>query len=93
MRRRGRVDSNQSRIVKELRQVGCSVAITSSLGDGFPDLVVGWRGVNYLFEIKDGTLPPSGRKLTPEEKIFRSTWAGQYFVIQFTGDALEAMGA
>lgn len=93
MRKRGRVDSNQSRIVKELRQAGCSVAITSSLGSGFPDLVVGWRGANYLFEIKDGTLPLSGRRLTDEEKTFRDSWTGQYYVIESSGNALEAMGA
>lgn len=93
MRRRGRTDGNQSKIVKELRQAGCSVAITSSMGDGFPDLVVGWRGVNYLFEIKDGTLPPSGRKLTKEEQTFRHSWSGLYYIIETSGQALEAMGA
>lgn len=87
------MDANQSTIVRELRQAGCSVAVTSNLGDGFPDLVVGWRGVNYLFEIKDGTLPPSGRKLTKEELEFRKTWTGQYYVIESTTNALEAMGA
>lgn len=48
MRRRARVDDNQAEIVKVLRQLGATVRPTHTVGDGFPDLVVGWRGKNYL---------------------------------------------
>lgn len=81
MRKRGRVDSNQKQLVKELRGIGCSVAITSNLGSGFPDIVVGYRGVNYLLEIKDPNKPPSQRKLTQDEIEFQDKWKGQYSVI------------
>ena len=36
-----RTDENQIEIVKTLRQTGISVAVTSNLGDGFPDIVTG----------------------------------------------------
>lgn len=39
-RRAARVDANQTKVVEHLRKAGLSVAITSALGNGFPDLVV-----------------------------------------------------
>lgn len=81
MRQRARIDTNQPQLVKELRAIGCSVAVTSQLGKGFPDIVVGYRGVNYLIEIKDPSKPPSARKLTPAEEEFKKGWVGQYAVI------------
>jgi Holliday junction resolvase len=90
---RRRTDNNQTEIVEILRAVGCSVAITSGLGRGFPDLVVGYRGKNYLFEIKDGNKAPSQRKLTIDEKRFHETWRGQVFVIKNINEALRTIGA
>ena len=43
MRQDARKDANQTQIVDALRGVGATVAITSMLGHGFPDLVVGYR--------------------------------------------------
>ena len=78
MRKRGRVDANQNEIVKQLRRIGCSVAVTSMVGSGFPDLVVGYKGKNYLIELKDGTKPPSAQELTSDEVMFKANWRGQY---------------
>ncbi len=72
-----RTDKNQVSIVKELRSMGYSVAVTSGAGDGFPDLVVGHAGSNYLFELKDPNKPPSKQRLTPAQVIFHSSWQGQ----------------
>lgn len=58
----GRIDANQSEIVAALRACGCTVAITSDVGGGFPDLVVGYQGRNFLLEIKT-----PGGKLTPDQ--------------------------
>lgn len=91
MRKRGRVDSNQSRIVKELRQAGCSVAMTSDLGCGFPDILVGLKGVNVLAEIKDPNQPPSKRRLTADEKDFHDSWRGQVCVIETAEDLLSKL--
>lgn len=88
MRRAAKIDANQREVVKALRAIGCTVAITSSLGDGFPDLVVGYRGRNYLIEVKDGNKPPSRRKLTKDEKQFSESWKGQYAVVESIDEAI-----
>lgn len=59
MRRRApRTDANQPTIVDGLRERGVTVEITSALGNGFPDLVCGYRGLTVLIEVK---LPQSDR--------------------------------
>ncbi len=50
-----RTDANQNEIVEGLRKVGCTVAVTSAAGDGFPDIVVGRTDIsgerkNWLIE-------------------------------------------
>lgn len=73
-----RVDANQKQIVAALRKIpGVTVHLTHMVADGFPDIVVGYKGRNYLFEIKDGSKPPSAQKLTPDEQVFHDTWKGQ----------------
>src|SRR5688572_22293101 len=54
MARAKRVDGNQNIIVKALRNQGASVAITSALGQGFPDIVVGAKGLTLVgnFSVK-----------------------------------------
>lgn len=80
--KRKRVDDNQLEIIKALKKVGCSVADTSGAGEGFPDLVVGKAGKNWLIEVKDGNKPPSKRKLTPSQGKFHSRWLGQIAVVK-----------
>lgn len=84
-----RIDDNQNQIVSQLRRIGCTVAITSSLGKGFPDLVVGHRGINYLFELKDGSKTESRKKLTPDEKAFFERWRGQVQKVESIDQILE----
>jgi hypothetical protein len=70
------VDENQQTVVKALRALGISVQVLSMVGNGFPDLLVGYQGRNYLVELKDGRKPPSGRKVTPKEKEWANAWQG-----------------
>lgn len=84
-----KIDGNQNEIVKYFRSFDISVAITSALGDGFPDLVLGYRGHNFLVEIKDGSLSPSRQKLTEKEQQFKDGWKGQYKVISSLEEARE----
>lgn len=93
MRKRAATDRNQSVIVNALRRVGCTVYCTHQLGDGFPDIVVGFRGVNYLLEIKDGHKPPSAQRLTPDERKFHEAWQGSVTVVNSIDAALHAVGA
>lgn len=88
-----RVDNNHGEIVNGLRAIGATVRSTAGVADGFPDLTVGWRGVNYLLEVKDGAKPPSKRKLTPDEQKFHATWRGQVCVVESLDDALRTIGA
>ena len=81
MRRAARVDASQSAIVAALRQMGATVAITSMVGKGFPDAIVGAYGQTVLAEIKDGSKPPSRRKLTEAQEPFHATWRGSPVVI------------
>ena len=90
LRRAARVDANQVDIVGRLRLFGCSVLIVSQLKNCF-DILVGYKGVNYAFEIKDGHKPPSQRKLTGGEKKFFSEWKGQVDVIESFEDAMDVM--
>lgn len=90
MRRAARVDGNHKAIVKRLRELGMSVADTSRLGAGFPDIVVGWRGVNGMFEIKDLLRKPSERRLTDDEDKFHTAWKGQIAKVE-TAEEVEAI--
>lgn len=92
MVRFGRVDANQKTIVAWLREIpGVSVHILSDAGDGFPDLVIGYRGVNYLVELKDGAKSKSAQKLTPDQVEWHLVWNGQKAVCNCLGDILELL--
>lgn len=92
MRRVARTDDNQTEIVEALRSIGASVTPTHQLGGGFPDIVVGYKGVNYLFEIKDGSKPPSARKLTADERKWFESWCGSAHVVESVTEALSIIG-
>jgi hypothetical protein len=70
------IDANQPAIVKALRAMAASVQSLADLGHGVPDLLVGWRGINVLMEVKGGSRAPSTRRLTPDEAQWHQTWHG-----------------
>jgi hypothetical protein len=80
------VDVTQRAIVEALRDLGASVQSLADVGSGCPDLVVGWRGVNHLVEVKDGAKAPSARKLTDDEKRWHDGWRGAPVVILESAD-------
>lgn len=84
-----RADHNQKDIVKILRQVGASVEILSQQGNGCPDLLVGWFGTNYLFEVKNEARK---KRFTPDQKKFHAKWKGKIFVIASPNEALKVLG-
>lgn len=59
------------------------------VGMGAPDIIVGVSGINLLWEIKDGTLSPSARKLTVMEAIFHAEWRGNIQIVESVDHALE----
>lgn len=92
MRRAAAVDRNQSEIVLMLRTVGCTVQLLHKVGQGCPDLLVGYRGQNILLEVKDGELSPSARKLTDRQVEWHRDWRGQVAVVCNVREAMAALG-
>lgn len=92
VRRRHAIDANQPRIIHVLEAAGVRVWDTSALGSGFPDLVC-YRpatGLLRLVEVKDGSKPPSARKLTAPEQDFARNFP--VWVVNNEREALAAMG-
>ena len=93
MRRAAKVDANQPEIVAALRRVGADVFSLAAVGEGIPDLLVGFRGTTVLIEIKDGAKPPSARQLTPDQIKWHAAWrGGRCVVASSVTDALAAIG-
>ena len=95
MRRAAKIDANQPEIVKALRDAGCGVVSLAAMGDGVLDLLVHepfypWRTV--LMEVKDGSKPPSARKLTPAQQKFWAEWKGPKYLVNTIDEALAAVG-
>lgn len=86
-----KIDTNQPELVKQMRELGLSVFITSMVGNGFVDAVVGHQKINYLMEIKDPNQPPSKRRLTPDEQQFFDTWKGQVDKVETIDDVLRVV--
>jgi hypothetical protein len=83
-----RIDGNQNEVVEALRAIGASVRVTSALGNGFPDLAVGFAGKTVLMELKDGSKPPSEQKLTDAEIAFFDEWRGAAVVVRSAEEAI-----
>lgn len=89
-RRAHKVDVNHATIRDELRQIpGVTVFDLAAMGDGCADLLAARLGVNYLLEVK---APNKRDTLTKAQRHFRSTWTGQYAVVESTEDALQILG-
>jgi hypothetical protein len=62
------------------------------MGDGVPDLLVGYRVYTLLLEVKDGRKPPSARELTPAEAKFFKEWSGGMLaVVNNVEEALDIL--
>jgi Holliday junction resolvase len=68
-----RVDKNQQVIVEEFRKLGFCVYITSHVGRGFPDILIGMGNTHtILVEIKS----TEKAKFTDAQNEFMSKWTG-----------------
>ena len=82
-----RVDANQRQVMQALRAIGADVLFI-----GHPvDLLVGYRGENWLLEVKDGSKPPSARRLTKAQAPFVDTWRGRVAVVKSVDEAIKAI--
>jgi len=87
--RLGRPDRNQPEIVDALVRAGAQVIDLTGVGDGCPDLLVGYRRENFLVEVKN---PHTGGDLTPRQVEFARTWPGQTATVWDMIAALEVLG-
>ena len=87
--RRGKPDANQREIQRALEQRGACVVSLAGVGDGCPDLVVGFGNRNYLLECKN----PDGRglKLTAAQENFHAEWRGQLAIVSDVAGAIAVV--
>ena len=92
MRKRGRLDANHPEIVNALTEIGAKVLSLANLGNGTPDILVGFRGRLFLMEIKT-----NAGKLTPDEAEWHEDWhlvaAYRPAIVRSVNDALRTIGA
>lgn len=89
MRRAAKTDANQGDIVEALRRVGCQVKVTSTVGQGFPDLVVRLPGCCALIMLME--VKTADGKLTPDQKEFIALWP-ETVEVRSVDEALLAVG-
>jgi hypothetical protein len=84
-----RVDANQPELVTVMRKLGCSWRSTHEI-PGALDGIIGVAGIDQRIEIKDGSKPPSARKLTPAEQDEFDMWRGRPpRIIESIGQLIE----
>ena len=93
MRRASKVDRNQAEIVHALRAAGATVQPLHTVGAGCPDLLVGFRGSNFLIEVKDWKAAVSDRQLNPVQKDWHDGWKGSVAKVETAEAALAVIGA
>ena len=96
MRRAPNRDKGEPAIVAALRAVGATVGMLDLSGG--PDLLVGFRGVNFLFEIKDpigphGGTSRDGQQLSERQLKWHRAWRGNVDVVRSPQEALLAIHA
>lgn len=88
-----KADDNQATIVAALREQGCFVQPMSAVGQGVPDLLVGYQGYWNVLEVKDGDKTISKRKLTVAQQdwLLRVQNRAPVYVVETVEDAIEAI--
>lgn len=74
MRRAARRDATHAEVRDGWRAIAGApnVRDTGSLGGDFPDLVIGFRGLTFMFEVKSG----AKAKLRPGQAAAMAAWRG-----------------
>ena len=91
-RRAAKVDANHSAVVGALIACGCEVQSLAAVGRGVADLLAYHRSTKRLLlvEVKDGSKPPSARKLTIDQVEWHSRWP--VTVVKNIDEAIAALG-
>lgn len=84
----GKVDANQAEIAEALRRCGASVVSLADVGGGVPDILIGFRGMTYLAEIKT-----AHGQLNELQQEWHAAWRGfPVLVLRSVDDAAKALG-
>lgn len=86
-----KADGNQAALRSMWRAIGGSWLTISPEHGGEPDALVGWRGRDALVEVKDGSKPPSERKLRPNQVEWHRTWQGRPVEVVLCFDDLKEL--
>jgi hypothetical protein len=76
VRRAAKRDANHNDVADRFRALGCSVFETDRVGEGFPDLIVGCLGVNFLVEVKNPETRYGRAGLNGGQTRFNDAWRG-----------------
>jgi len=88
-----RTDANHSEIVSALQTIGATVQDLSQVGSGCPDILVGWRKVNYLMEIKpEGMRNKKNGGLKNTQPEWHANWRGHKSIVYDEMDAFRVLG-
>ena len=88
MKQAARTDANHKEISKIFESLGWSVLDIHQIPN-CADIIVGKLMHNVVIEIKDGSKPPSKRKLTPGEIKFKDRWRGDYRIVTCLQDVID----
>lgn len=83
----GKRDANHRDIIQALRDAYITVFDTADVGHGYPDLVCGFQGQNYLLEVKT-----EAGKLTRDQVEFIDAWRGTVHIVRTPAEALRVFG-
>ena len=87
-RRAAKKDANHNEVTDAFTSLGYSVLDISQLKNCC-DAIVAKAGKTIAIEIKDGSKPPSQRKLSEGEIKFRDNWLGRWALIESVEDVLK----
>lgn len=89
-----RVDANQVCIVQTIKSLGGGWIETSADPRAGCDGILLYKGRAYPVEIKNGAMPPSKRKLTPNEQETQKkcAWRGvPYLILTSVDETIEVL--
>ena len=92
MRRKAHLDANHQAIADALVERGARVVSLAGNGKGIPDLLVGWRGVNVLMEVKRPnyrvTRGKNEKQTRQDQEAWALKWTGQYTIVTSADEAI-----
>lgn len=92
--RAAKPDANHAAVRDALRNAGAVVFDVHGSHEMGCDLLVAWRGNLWPVEVKDGSKPPSARRLTANERKAQAVYNSggvPYFVVESVDDAMRLL--